>query len=194
MAGRVTAPKIDLEIAACEYAEWRRFAPFHYLTRDLNRAARCFAAYVDHQPVAFAGILHRPVSRSWRTGQNLMGVSRVVTLPDWQGLGIAFTLIDTIGGAYKAIGRRLNNYPTHPSFVRSSDRSPHWALIARPGFSMSQRGGTDLARRGGTTAAAVPIMKWRAGTRPCATFRYVGPALHDQEARLLLRPYIRDVA
>lgn len=116
-----------------------------------------------------------------------MGISRVVTLPDWQGLGLAFALIDTVGGAYKAVGKRLNNYPAHPAFIRAHDRSKAWQLIGRPGFKMSQRGGTDKGRRN----MAENMSGWNAGSRPCATFRYIGPALELEHARQLLGPYLR---
>lgn len=190
MAGRVTAPKIEIEIAACEYSEWRRFAPFHYLSSSLHKAARTFAVYVNGEAVAFCGIMARPVSRSQRTGQNLSGVSRVVTLPDWQGLGLAYVLTDAIGAAYKAIGRRLNNYPAHPAYIRSMDRSPNWAMIGKPGYSMSQRGGTDKGRRKVLDKQAWGA-GWNAGSRPNATFRYVGPAMELDQAHLLLKPYLR---
>lgn len=182
-------PKIDVEIGACEFAEWKRFAPYHYLTADLNRTARTFCLWVDGTPAAFGGVLHRPVSRSQRTGQNLLGLSRLVTLPDWQGLGLAFVLTDTVAGAYKAVGRRFNTYPAHPALIRSFDRSESYAMIGRPGFSMTQRGGTDKGRR---AMASSSVGNWNAGSRPCATFRYVGPALDDRDARQVLGPYLRE--
>lgn len=140
--------------------------------------------YVDNDPVAFAGILHRPVSKPQRTGQNLMGVSRIVTLPDWQGLGLAFSLMDTLGAAYTAIGRRLNNYPTHPSFVRSHQRSDNWKLReqGRGGFYYTQRGGTDKKTRKDN-------FKWKGGSRPNWTFNYCGPAMDINSARELLSVY-----
>jgi hypothetical protein len=183
MAGSVTAPKIEVDVAACEYSEWRRFAPFHYLTAELNKAARTFAAYIDGAPVAFAGLLRRPVSKAQRTGQNLMGISRGVTLPDWQGIGLQFVLIDTVCAAYKAKGLRVNSYPAHPALIRSCDKSPNWSMIKRPGFAISQRGGTDKARRDGG---------WSQGVRPCATFSYIGPALPVDQATTLLRPYLKE--
>jgi GNAT superfamily N-acetyltransferase len=148
---------------------------------------------VDGAPVAFLGALHRPISRSRRgvPDQNLMGYSRIVTLPDWQGLGIAFVIMDTVAAAYKSIGKRVNSYPAHPSLIRSFDRSPSWSMIARPGFSMTQRGGTDRGRR--ALSENKIVGGWNAGSRPCATFRYVGPELAAPEARALLRPYLRSL-
>ena len=111
-----------------------------------------------------------------------MGISRSVTLPDWQGLGLHFVLIDTVSAAYKTKGMRVNSYPSHPALIRARDRSPNWAMIKRPGFAISQRGGTDRARRN---------TDWQQGIRPCATFSYIGPALPEDQADSLLRPYLR---
>lgn len=119
-----------------------------------------------------------------------MGCSRLVTLPDWQGVGLAFVLIDAVAAAYKAVGKRVNCYPAHPALIRSYDRSQKWSMIGKPGFKMSQRGGTDKGRR--ILLNADPLGgHWNAGSRPCATFRYVGPAMGEADARSLLAPYLR---
>jgi hypothetical protein len=193
------------------------------LTADLNKAARTFAVYVDGVAVAFTAALWRPVSKTQRTGGNLMGLSRTVTHPDWQGLGLAMLLTDTVAAAYKAIGRRMHSYPAHPVYIRARDRSPNWALIGRPGFGRSQRGGTDRGRRitererrlaiaRQSQEAGLPARKrvigqtavdhdrsddawqgnrWAMGSRPCATFAYIGPAMDRSDALRLLAPYLK---
>jgi len=40
--GLLQRPKIEIEIRKVEYGLWELFAPFHYLTAELNKAARCF--------------------------------------------------------------------------------------------------------------------------------------------------------
>lgn len=168
-------PPIVAELRRCPRSLWTMFAPYHYLTAELHRAAACFALYVDERPVAFAGIMPLPVSRGARAGEAIWRVSRVVTLPDWQGLGLAFVLMEQLGAAYKALGARLRNYPAHPSFVRAHARSSNWQMTrdagnfgALPGVN-GQRGLT--------------------GGRPCAVFEYVGAADPDLLAarRLIAR-------
>jgi ABC-type lipoprotein export system ATPase subunit len=148
-------PAITGDIARVEYAAWHLFAPFHYLTAELNRAAQCFMLFVEGRPAAFAGVLYRPHPRV----RNIFGVSRLVTLPDFQGLGLAFVLSDTLGAAFKALGQRLHTYPAHPSLIRGFDKSPHWHLQKMPGrFSARSR---SIDKQGG---------------RPCAVFEYTGSA------------------
>jgi GNAT superfamily N-acetyltransferase len=90
-------------------------------------------------------------------------VSRVVTLPDYQGLGLAFVLLEALGAEYASAGIRFRNYPAHPSFVRAHDRSKHWELVKQPGQFSSRNNRSD--QPGLTT-----------GGRACATFEYCGPA------------------
>src|SRR5215471_1029840 len=40
-------PPIAITIERVPYAAWQMFAPFHYLTASLHRAARCFVLFVD---------------------------------------------------------------------------------------------------------------------------------------------------
>lgn len=165
-------PRVDCVVSPVDYTAWRTFAPFHYLSATLNKAARCFGLFVDGQCVAFTATLPRPHP----TTKNIWGLSRTVTLPDWQGLGLAFVLCDTVGAAYKAIGRRLRSYPAHPAFIRSRDRSPNWALREKPGLRMG----------GVVKGPNSQIREWRAGSRPCAVFEYVGPAASREDAVRLL--------
>jgi hypothetical protein len=74
-------PALDVEIARVGHDAWKLFAPFHYLTADLHRAAACYVLFVEGVPASFAGVLHRPHPKV----DDIKGVSRLVTLPDYQG-------------------------------------------------------------------------------------------------------------
>jgi GNAT superfamily N-acetyltransferase len=150
-------PELEVEIRRVPYEVWRMFAPFHYLTAELNKAAKCFALFINETPAAFAGILHRPNAKV----RDIKGVSRLVTLPDWQGLGLAFVLVDFLGQVYKACGLRLHTYPAHPALIRGFDKSKQWAMTKRPGKIHTPNSGLAVLRS--------------FGDRPCAVFEYCGP-------------------
>lgn len=163
-------PSIDVEISRVPYAAWRIFAPFHYLTADLHRAAQCFVLSVDGQPTSFAGMLHRPHPKA----KDIQGCSRLVTLPDWQGLGLAMILIEKVSEAYKAIGKRVHTYPAHPALIRSFGKSASWKMTKRAGEYTALSSGTGSVKSGNF------------GGRPCAVFEYTGPAMDVSTARQLL--------
>lgn len=152
-------PAIDIVIGRLPYAAWKMFAPFHYLTGELHVGARCFGLWADGRLAAFSGNIPVPVSSGDRKGESIWRVSRLVTLPDWQGLGLAMVLVDVLGAEYKAAGKRLRTYPAHPALVRSFDKSPRWTMIKAPGgFSTMNTGVGNF------------------GGRPCAVFEYQGEA------------------
>jgi GNAT superfamily N-acetyltransferase len=161
-------PPIEVSISRVEYEKWKLFAPFHYMSEELNHAARCFALYVHNNICSFVGILFRPHPKV----RDVVGVSRVVTLPDWQGLGLAMALVDTVGAAYKGKGMRLHQYPNHPAMVRSYIRSKNWLPVKTHGDFSPRRGSTSTI--GGF------------GGKACAVFEYCGPSLpRDVSERLI---------
>jgi ABC-type lipoprotein export system ATPase subunit len=176
-------PQIAVEIARVDRSAWRLFAPFHYMSADLLSAAECFVLFVDDYPAVFCGVRHQP----HQNARNIKSVSRVVTLPDFQGLGLAFVLLETLGGAYKARYCRFRNYPAHLAFVRAHDRSPNWLLQQKPATFGGLTGRTSTLNKvlrgergvGGKTRMTPLHLgggRWAQGSRPCAVFEYVGPS------------------
>jgi ABC-type lipoprotein export system ATPase subunit len=152
-------PPIAISIQRVPRKLWRVFAPFHYLTADMHTSAACYALYADGALASFAGVLYRPHA----TVRNVYGLSRLVTLPDFQGFGFAMILSATLGNAFKSLNQRFRTYPAHPALIRSFDRHQDWSLKKQPG---------DWSHKTKTNA-------FRFGGRPNATFEYVGPATID---------------
>ncbi len=133
--------------------------------------------HIDDRPVAFAGVIPLPVSAGSRKGEAIFRVSRLVTLPDWQGLGLAFVLTDALGSAYGAIDRRFRTYPAHPALSRAFDRSDKWQCHKELGTL--QAGARNASSEFANRATAM-------GVRPCAVYEYVGPTMDPAAARRLL--------
>jgi ABC-type thiamine transport system ATPase subunit len=162
-------PAIECTVGRVPRSAWSLFAPFHYMTAELHSSAQCFGLWVGGQLAAFAGVLHRP----HQIASNVKGLSRLVTLPDYQGLGLAFALTDRIAAAYRALGFRFRTYPAHPALVRAFDRSKLWRLEKKPGSFYS--------------ATSSKSSTGEFGGRPCAVFEYVGPAMDRQTAAALIQ-------
>ncbi len=159
-------PSIDGVIKRASRNIWPIFAPYHYMSAELSASARCYALHVDGRPIAFCAVLPLPVSTGARKGEAIVRVSRVVVLPDWQGCGAAFRLIESLGAAYTAVGKRFRNYPAAPGFIAAHRRKPEtWIETSAPKIR---------ARDSQSSAAA------------CAVFEYAGPALDQRQAERLL--------
>lgn len=158
-------PRLDVDVRAVPRDTWRLFAPYHYLTSELNTAARCFAAHVDGRPVALAAVAHMPHAR-----RSIKKISRLVTLPDWQGLGLAFVVVDAVASALSRIGHGVFINPGHPALIRSFARSSTWAVRCLPGKTVSLPGKSSSERG---------AQKMRS---QCASCEYVGPKMPKEEA------------
>ena len=164
-------PELQISISRVNYAAWQLFAPFHYLTASLHKGAACYLLSVDGRPASIACVLHRPHAKV----DDIKGLTRGVTLPDYQGLGLFFVLSQKLGEAYAALGYRLHLYPAHPAFISAADKSPVWALVKKPG--------THSAKPGKTSSIGARL---GFGGRACAVFCYTGPTMErDQAAQLI---------
>lgn len=169
-------PEIKVEIKRVKYDQWRIFAPYHYLTAELHKAAACYGAFVDGRIVSFCGLLKRPNFN--KKGQDIIGVSRYVTLPDWQGIGFGPSMIKIICQAYKALGWRVRIYPAHPALIHAMANRGYWRLIKKPGL-MSKVNKQNVVKRSHASMRTV--------SRPGAVFEYCGEAMPDKgQARLLI--------
>jgi hypothetical protein len=161
-------PKLNISISRVKYEAWKLFAPYHYMSQDLSKAARCYGLFVNNRIASFSGVLYRPHARV----SDIMGLSRSVTLPDWQGLGLSSLLSDTLGAAYKTLGKRLHSYPSHPAYVRTRQRSNNWIQIKSAGLFSPKRGNTSSIEG--------------FGGKRCAVFMYVGEAMNLEDAKNLI--------
>ncbi len=129
--GRLRRPEIKIEIRRCRQSAWRTFARHHYLSGQLNPASVCYLATWRGEPVAFCAVLnaigHVGVRR----------ISRLVVLPDFQGIGIGGRFMNAIADIYREAGDRLRITTSHPAMIARLRASPVWAI-------------TDV-RRGGST-------------------------------------------
>ena len=163
---RLRRPRIDLEIFRCRNDAWRLFGPHHYLSATLHHSAQCFMATWTGRPVAFVAVLPMTGKRDYRR------VSRIVVLPDFQGVGIGSRVLDTVAAIYRRGGQRMGITAAHPGMIRRLCRSPNWRLVRR--YPLGNAGKRRRFRPG------APRDRGSAG-RSVVAFRYCGPA-HDGAA------------
>jgi GNAT superfamily N-acetyltransferase len=120
---RLRRPEIQLEVFRCRRCAWRLFARHHYLSGELSRYARCFLALWEGRPAAFCATLSLVGKKDrWR-------ISRVVTLPDYQGVGIGTALAEAVAELHRAEGHRVNMTCSHPAMIAHCRRSLRWRTV-----------------------------------------------------------------
>jgi len=119
-------PSIDLEIFRCRYETWKVFKQHHYLTQELNAVAKCFCFTWKDKPVGFIAILPMPSG----TISDAFRVSRLVILPDYQGLSIGIKILNIFGAMYKSIQKHLYIKTSNPSLFNGMKNSENtWKLV-----------------------------------------------------------------
>jgi GNAT superfamily N-acetyltransferase len=119
-------PNIDLEIFRCERRLWDMFKTHHYLSSNLAPACRCYAALCHLAgtpapfPVAFCALIPQQGFERWYR------VSRIVTLPDYQGVGIGSRFLDSLAELYVSQNFRFSITASHPSVLAHCKRSEYW--------------------------------------------------------------------
>ncbi len=116
-------PDIHLEIVRAPRSLWPLFSRHHYLSGSLNNAADCFAALWNKMPVAFCGVLPLAGHKYRRR------VSRIVVLPDYQGIGIGSAFLNVIGTLFQQRNFRLNITTSHPAMIRHCAHSKQWKTV-----------------------------------------------------------------
>jgi len=127
-------PSIELEVFQCERTLWEMFKTHHYLSSNLSRVCRCYVAVLQGLPIAFCALIPQRGFVKWYR------VSRIVTLPDYQGIGIGSHFLDSLAELYVEQSYRFSITASHPSVLSHCKRSEHWKAtnIKKTGSKRSQ--------------------------------------------------------
>ena len=91
------------------------FRSYHYLNGSLPSTARCYAAVYQDKPIAFIAVVHI------RMKANYYRVSRLVVLPDYQGIGVGKRLLNFIAELYTSqISLPFYLVTSNPQLVRGN--------------------------------------------------------------------------
>lgn len=148
------------------------------MSADLHPGAQCWCLFIDNQPAAFTAVLHRPIGGAVPVKNNIKACSRLVTLPDYQGLGLGSILNETIGSAYTTLGYRYRVYPAHPALISQRVKSPNWMMVKKPGYKNVTKQKSTLPYKSDSQVL---------GSRPCAIFEYCGPTMEEHRARQIIQ-------
>jgi GNAT superfamily N-acetyltransferase len=121
--GPFRRPPIKLEIHRCRSRAWQLFKRHHYLSGSLAPGARCYLATWNGVPVNFCATLPMIATKNHRR------FTRIVTLPDYQGIGIGMRVVAAVAALHRAEGLRINVTSSHPALIRHCRHSPLWKTV-----------------------------------------------------------------
>jgi len=121
-------PKIEVKIFRAKYEAWQIFSKHHYLDTGLNKSSHVYVATIEGQPAALIAILPlvHPIAK------NIKRISRIVVLPDFQGIGLGIKFMDMLSASLKAQGFGTYITTSHPAMMRALNHSRKWAMIRKP--------------------------------------------------------------
>ncbi|MDA9272102.1 hypothetical protein N9Q05_01795 [bacterium] len=104
-------PQIKLQVSRVESDTWNFFKKHHYLTEKVNKSYMFFLFEWNGKPVSIGVVgsqIGRGVGNAYRD-------SRIVVLPDFQGMGIGSYVSNFLGGISKDKGFRYFTKTIHPA-------------------------------------------------------------------------------
>lgn len=153
---RLRRPPVHVEIHRCRLAAWKLFARHHYLSGSLAVGARSYLATWEGEPVTFCATLPVITKRGHRR------FTRIVTLPDYQGMGIGMKVVAAVASLHRQEGLRINVTSSHPALIRHCRHSDLWKTV-------------NVKKTGTSRSSTARIGQYRSSAgRAVVSFEYVG--------------------
>jgi ABC-type ATPase with predicted acetyltransferase domain len=118
---RLRRPKIDITITKGTRKNWDLFSPYHYMSASLAAASQVYVGWWNGRAVSCCCVSamfgHRGHKR----------ISRIVVLPDFQGVGIGGAMLDTVAELVADSGYRVSIAGRHPSMLSHCRLSKRWS-------------------------------------------------------------------
>lgn len=110
---------------SCGREEWRKFSRYHYLNTEISSAAQCFGLYDNSKIIGFCGVLHQPHG----INKKIKRCTRIVILPDYQGIGLGTKLLNIVAEYYAKKGYDFSIVTSARNFIYSLAKNKKWRMI-----------------------------------------------------------------
>lgn len=163
-------PKIELQVSRVEPDTWNLFKKHHYLTELNNKAYSHYLFEWEGKPIGINIISPLPSGSL----ENAFRESRIVVLPDYQGLGIGYEISKITASIYKSDNRRYFTKTVHPALGEKRNQSCLWRPTPDNGKERKKRKKEFNYEH-----------HWKHNSRPSYCHEYIGEALIGYEELLL---------
>ena len=122
-------PQIALQVSRTEADTWSLFKKHHYLTEERNKGFGHLVFEWNSKPVGIIVYKNQPSG----TIKNGYAISRVVVLPDYQGMGVGSKICEAFGGMIKSLGGRTFIKTINPALGGYFNKSKNWKPTSKNG-------------------------------------------------------------
>ncbi len=128
------------------------------MSNELTSSAKCFGLYDKNNIIGFCGVLHQPHPKNAK----LKRCTRLVILPDYQGIGLGTRFLDSVAQMYIAQGYEFTIVTSAKNMIVALNKSSRWVMI-RWGVSQSSNSenSIDYKRKSMRTNCKCASFKYR---------------------------------
>lgn len=125
-------PKIELSVYRCKPKVWNYFKKHHYLTEDVNEAYIFLLFELNNAPIAI-NVIGMQVGMT--NGVKGYRESRLVILPDFQGMGLGSKISEFTASIILSIGCNYYTKTVNPALGEYRNKSNFWIGTGHNGKS-----------------------------------------------------------
>lgn len=163
-------PEINLQVHRVEYDTWNFFKQHHYLTEDCSKSCKFFLFTWNDKPIGINAVIPQPSGHF----SNGFRESRIVVLPEYQGLGIGYKISEFTGGIYKNSNCRYFTKTIHPALGKYRDKNKLiWKGTSKNGKKPEAQNGMG------------DMKNWNVLVRTSYCHEYIGNSIKGYEDLLL---------
>jgi len=162
-------PTIELQVYRVEYDTWDFFKKHHYLTEDVSKSCKFFLFTWNNKPIGINCVIPQP-SGYFKNG---VRESRIVVLPEYQGLGLGIVISEWTAAIYKNSGYKYFTKTVHPALGKYRNTHPEkWKPTSKNGIYQSDKNDNSMGN-------------WAIKRRVSFCHEYIGDSISGQEHLLL---------
>lgn len=163
-------PQIALQVYRVEYDTWNYFKKHHYLTEEVSKSCKFFLFTWNDKPIGINAVIPQP-SGHFKNG---VRESRIVILPEYQGLGLGGRISEFTAGIYKNSGYRYFTKTVHPSLGEYRNyKKDNWKGTSKNGKKPEAQNGMGVMKG------------WNVLVRTSYCHEYIGENISGYEELLL---------
>lgn len=117
--------EIHVEIRKTSLRFWELFERHHYLRGAIPKGIDTWVGFIDDRPACIALVVHI------RGKVHAKRISRLVVMPEFQGIGIGTKFITTVAANYRGKGWDVYVRFLHEALYSALSRSPDWKFISK---------------------------------------------------------------